>query len=158
MLGVDLRLVRKQKGKTMAKVKESIECWIFNQVTQKVLLLHVPISKDLSVPFWQPITGGIEENESPLKACVREVVEETGLIINEQNLISWKETIRVNIPTLNIKKSLFLGIINDSDIIISEEHDEYKWVSPKNISSDLYWDSNRETWGKIQTIIHSDYM
>ena len=137
----------------MTKVKESIECWIFNQMTQKVLLLHVPISKDSSVPFWQPITGGVEGNESPLKACVREVVEETGLIINERNLIGWKETIRVN-----IKKSLFLGIINDSDIIISEEHDEYKWVSPKNISSSLYWDSNRKTWGKIQTIIHSKYM
>jgi len=68
----------------MTKVKESIECWIFNQVTQKVLLLHVPISKDSSVPFWQPITGGIEENESPLKACIREVVEETGLIINNR--------------------------------------------------------------------------
>ena len=36
MLGVGLRLVRKQKGKTMAKAKESIECWIFNQVTQKI--------------------------------------------------------------------------------------------------------------------------
>lgn len=45
----------------MTKVKESIECWIFNQVTRKILLLHVPISKDSSVSFWQPITGGIEE-------------------------------------------------------------------------------------------------
>lgn len=142
----------------MTKVKESIECWIFNQVTQKVLLLHVPISKDSSVPFWQPITGGIEENESSLEACIREVVEETGLIINQQNVIGWQETIRVNIPTLNIKKSLFLGIISDSEIIISEEHDEYKWVSPKSISSSLYWDSNRENWEKVQTIIHSEYM
>lgn len=148
----------KQKGKTMTIVKESIECWIYNQVTQKVLLLHVPISKDSSVPFWQPITGGIEENESSLEACMREVVEETGLIINKQDLIGWKETIRVNIPTLNIKKSLFLGIINDSEIIISDEHDEYKWVSPKSIPSSLYWDSNRETWEKIQILIHSEYM
>jgi len=142
----------------MTIVIESIECWIFNQVTQKVLLLHVPISKDSSVSFWQPITGGIEGNESPLKACVREVVEETGLIINEQNLIGWKETIRVNIPTLNIKKSLFLGIIDDSEINISEEHDEYKWVSPESISNSLYWESNRETWEKVQTIIHSESM
>ena len=138
--------------------KESIECWIFNQATQKVLLLHVPISKDSSVPFWQPITGGIEENESPLEACMREVVEETGLIINEHDLIGWKEIIHVNLPTLNIRKSLFLGVINDSEIIISEEHDEYKWASPKSISSSLYWDSNRETWEKIQTLIHSEYI
>jgi dATP pyrophosphohydrolase len=146
------------EGEIMTKVKESIECWIFNQVAQKVLLLHVPISTDSSVPFWQPITGGIEENESSLEACMREVVEETGLIINEQDLIGWQRTIRVNTPTLNIKKSLFLGIINDSEVIISEEHDEYKWVSPKNISSSLYWDSNRETWGKIEALIHSEYI
>ena len=88
----------------MTKVKESIECWVFNQVTQKVLLLHVPISKDSSATFWQPITGGVEENESPLKACMREIVEETGLIINEQDLICWTETILVDTPTLNIKK------------------------------------------------------
>ncbi|MEK5040342.1 NUDIX hydrolase [Sporosarcina sp. FSL K6-3457] len=139
----------------MTKVKESIECWIFNQVTRKILLLHVPISKDSSVSFWQPITGGIEEKESPLEACVREVAEETGLIINEQNLIGWKEIIHVNLPTLNIKKNLFLGIINDSEIIISGEHDEYKWVSPKSVLGSLYWDSNRETWGNIQTLIHN---
>ncbi len=142
----------------MTKVKESIECWIYNQVTQKVLLLHVPISKDSNVPFWQPITGGIGENESSLEACIREVVEETGLIINEQDLIGWKETIRVNISTLNIKKSLFLGKVNDNEIIISEEHDEYKWVSPKSVSRSLYWDSNRDTWGKIQTLIQSEYI
>lgn len=142
----------------MTKVKESIECWIFNQVTQKVLLLHVPISKDSSVPFWQPITGGIEKNESSLEACMREVIEETGLIINEQDLIGWKETIRVNLPTINIKKSLFLGIINECEIIISEEHDQYKWVSPKSVSRSLYWDSNRDAWGKIQTLIQSEYI
>ena len=142
----------------MTKVKESIECWIFNQVTRKVLLLHVPISKDSSVSFWQPITGGIEGNELPLEACIREVVEETGLIINEQDLMGWKEINHVNLPTLNIKKSLFLGVINDSEITISEEHDEYKWVLPESISSSLYWDSNRETWEKIQTFIHSEYM
>lgn len=83
------------------------------------------------------------------------MAEETGLIINEQNLIGWKEIIHVNLPTLNIKKNLFLGIINDSEIIISGEHDEYKWVSPKSVLGSLYWDSNRETWGNIQTLIHN---
>ncbi|MGH8369675.1 MAG: dihydroneopterin triphosphate diphosphatase [Gammaproteobacteria bacterium] len=33
--------------------------------------------------FWQSITGSLAENETPLKAAIREVFEETGLIADD---------------------------------------------------------------------------
>ncbi len=52
----------------------SIECWIIGP-EQQVLLLQVPARAGKHKAFWQPVTGGIEDGESPSQAALREIAE-----------------------------------------------------------------------------------
>ncbi|MEV3857659.1 NUDIX domain-containing protein [Streptomyces sp. NPDC050095] len=62
--------------------KCSIECWIVNP-DQDVRLLQIPALEGKHEAFWQPITGGIEDSETPLQAALREIREETGLELTD---------------------------------------------------------------------------
>ena len=66
-------------------MRQSIEAWIYHPEEREILLLKV---EDDPVSFWQPITGGIESGESPEEACLREIKEETGLVLHRSNLTS----------------------------------------------------------------------
>ena len=69
-------------------MRQSIEAWIYHPEDGEILLLKVEAEK---VSFWQPITGGIESGESPEEACLREIKEETGLLLACSNLTrSWR--------------------------------------------------------------------
>ena len=86
-------------------MKQSIEAWIFHTEDREILLLKV---EDETVSFWQPITGGIESGESPEEACLREIKEETGLLLACSNLTSLGDfTVKID-ENLTIHKDLFL--------------------------------------------------
>jgi 8-oxo-dGTP pyrophosphatase MutT (NUDIX family) len=41
-------------------------------------------------PWWFPVGGGIEANESPEEAAIRETFEETGLVISDPGDVVYK--------------------------------------------------------------------
>ena len=100
-------------------MRQSIEAWIYHPEEREILLLKV---EDDPVSFWQPITGGIESGESPEEACLREIKEETGLLLACSNLTSLGDfTVKID-ENLTIHKNLFLALTEQKDIQISDEH------------------------------------
>lgn len=87
--------------------KQSIECWIYNKDLKKFLLLEV---KTQDLQFWQPVTGGIEQDETAEEAAIREIWEETGLKINRQSIFELGTQIIPINETLIIEKTLFFDI------------------------------------------------
>lgn len=127
-------------------MKQSIEAWIFHTEDREILLLKV---EDETVSFWQPITGGIESGESPEQACLREIKEETGLLLACSNLTSLGDfTVKID-ENLTIHKDLFLVLTEKKDIQISDEHVGSQWVALDKVSSQLYWPSNQATFEMI---------
>lgn len=124
-------------------IRQSIEVWIYHPEDGEILLLKVENEK---VFFWQPITGGIESGESPEEACLREIKEETGLLLTCSNLTSLGNfTVKID-EHLTIHKNLFLVLTEQKEIQISDEHVGAQWVALDKVSSQLYWPSNQATF------------
>ena len=124
-------------------MRQSIEAWIYHPEEREILLLKV---EDKKVSFWQPITGGIESGESPEEACLREIKEETGLVLHRSNLTSLGDlTVKID-ENLTIHKNLFLVLTDQKEIQISDEHVGAQWVALDKVSSQLYWPSNQATF------------
>ena len=124
-------------------IRRSIEAWIYHPEDGEILLLKV---EDEKVSFWQPITGGIESGESPEEACIREIKEETGLVLACSNLTGLGDFMVKIDENLSIHKNLFLVLTEQKDIQISDEHVGAQWVALEKISSQLYWPSNQATF------------
>ena len=124
-------------------IRQSIEAWIYHPEEREILLLKVEAEK---VSFWQPITGGIESGESPEEACLREIKEETGLLLDCSNLTGLGNfTVKID-ENLSIHKNLFLVLTEQKEIQISDEHVGAQWVALDKVSSQLYWPSNQATF------------
>ena len=124
-------------------MRQSIEAWIYHPEEREILLLKV---EDEKFSFWQPITGGIESGESPEEACLREIKEETGLLLACSNLTSLGDFMVKIDENLSIHKNLFLVLTEQKDIQISDEHVGAQWVALDKVSSQLYWPSNQATF------------
>ena len=128
-------------------MRQSIEAWIYHPEEREILLLKVEAE---TVSFWQPITGGIESGESPEEACLREIKEETGLLLACPNLTSLGDfTVKID-ENLSIHKNLFLVLTEQKEIQISDEHVGAQWVALDKVSSQLYWPSNQATFEIIK--------
>ena len=124
-------------------MRQSIEAWIYHPEDREILLLKV---EDEKVSFWQPITGGIESDESPEEACLREIKEETGLVLPCSNLTSLGDFMVKIDENLTIHKNLFLVLTEQKEIQISDEHVVAQWIALDKFSSQLYWPSNQATF------------
>ena len=106
---------------------------IYNTKTNKVLLLQRNDGNNV-----YEIPGGKRENnEDIVDALKREVLEETGLTINEYKLV-YVSPIFENHPFLKPFLNIgYLCLVENSDVVISNEHLDYKWVSIEDLSSYL---------------------
>jgi hypothetical protein len=77
------------------KHDHGIECHCENEFDLEVLVRHQPLpilnsqsndDEDLPSLFKCPITGGIEDGDSPTKTIVKEIEEEAGCIVEEKDL------------------------------------------------------------------------
>lgn len=127
-------------------MRRSIEAWIYHPEDREILLLKV---EDEKVSFWQPITGGIESGESPEEACLREIKEETGMLLACSSLTTLGDfTVKID-ENLTIHKNLFLVLTEQKEIQISDEYVGAQWVALDKVSSQLYWPSNQATFEMI---------
>jgi dATP pyrophosphohydrolase len=139
----------------VTRIRKSIECWLVTDT--HALLLHLPGNEE-AAGFWQPITGGIEQGEEPPNAAVREVFEETGIVIERGGLHFCGEGIMVEISAeLTIEKSLFFAPILLEQVRLNSEHDAYQYVTIDRVESWLSWQSQKETWRTVLASTGSNF-
>ena len=98
-------------------MRESSVCIIKN--IEGAILFLKRLEFDRTLPNVYCLPGGkLEDNESPSEACVREVFEETGLILLDIHFLC-KES----------NMNFYTGVVNNLDVKISDEHSGYKFIS-----------------------------
>jgi dATP pyrophosphohydrolase len=103
--------------------------------------------------FWQGITGGGEDDETPWEAALREAKEEAG-IGSPADLLPLDSTATIPVvgvmggfhwgPDVLVVPEYAFGLrCRATSCVLSDEHDEYRWFSFREASRRLHWDSNR---------------
>ena len=94
--------------------------------------------------FWQPVSGGIERNETPLQALEREVIEETG-IKSYERIVDLEYTFAHNTEKDGVLMKMrdicyAVEVKRMLKITLSDEHLEYIWCDLKDCMKYLDWD------------------
>jgi lipoyl(octanoyl) transferase len=117
---------------------------------RRVLLLHRRPERG---DFWQPVTGTIEEHESPAGAARREVLEETGYQADPvdlrltQSFLIESQYLAARMPPPIIASEVAFAVEVDSDWpvrIDPEEHDASEWFSLPEAYEKIQWTDDRE--------------
>ncbi len=107
--------------------------------------------------FWQPLTGGIEGEETPKEALRRELVEELG-IKKAKNTIDLKYKFSFILESGSKLTEHVFGVELDpiQKSKLSGEHTECKWVDFQKALRLLKWESNKKSLVKLKDYLAQD--
>ncbi|MBU0547039.1 MAG: NUDIX pyrophosphatase [Patescibacteria group bacterium] len=109
------------------------------------------IFKRKDLKFWQGISGGGENNETPIKAAKREVFEEAKIKRSKFIKLDSMTTIPIDcVGNYKREKNILVlpeysfGVeMSSKELVIGKEHSGYKWLSYKKARELLKYDSNK---------------
>ena len=106
---------------------------IENIQTGHILLLHRSPTVDFASEIWDDVGGRMYQFEKPEETLLREVQEETG--ITEVDIIKPLDVSHYYRGGKSAENAMIVitywCTTSSSNIVLSSEHDEHKWVSPK---------------------------
>jgi lipoyl(octanoyl) transferase len=124
---------------------------------ERVLLLH---RKPERGNFWQPITGALEDGESPLDAARRELREETGHAGDPQPLplvqsfMIESQFLEAKHPAPVIASEVGFAAQLDARLPIlidAQEHDTFGWFTFAEAYERIRWSDDREALETLET-------
>lgn len=99
----------------------------------KILVLKRSAQDDHAPSIWETVGGAMDTEETPQTALEREIKEETGLtvaVLNPFNVFTIKK------DTGESKVGItFLCNYISGEVMLSEEHEEYRWIHPDEFAT-----------------------
>ena len=127
-----------------------VDCYVFRQTDDDLSFLLLKRNKDkLYEHLWQGVAGKIEGGETAFEAAIRELKEETSLepvrmfVADHVSRFYESHQDRINlVPVFGIE-------VDSSEVKLSKEHVDYKWVDIYEALDTLVWRGQKES---IQTV------
>lgn len=126
---------------------DMVEVHLFKVIEGEIKFLILKRAENVVFPgLWQMVTGKSEGDETALETALREITEETGLtpknIWAAPNINSFYSHQKNCINLLPV----FAGEIDaKEEVVISNEHVEYKWVAPDEAKRLFAWPGHRKS-------------
>jgi len=98
----------------------------------RFLLLKRSNCSKSNVSRWEPPGGKINVGETFDEALLREVAEETGLVIS---ILHVAGAVEWEMAQLRLVQLLLEGSIESGQLHLSDEHEAYSWVKPEEFST-----------------------
>jgi dATP pyrophosphohydrolase len=122
--------------------------------------IEYAVLRRADIGWWQFVSGGGEDDETPLRAAERETEEELG-IAGRNRLVrldsmatvpkdsfaaswAWGEDVYV------IPEYCFAIDVAEREIVLSSEHTELRWVGYDEARDLLRWDGNRNALWELK--------
>lgn len=134
-----------------------VDCYVYRQTDDglKFLLMKRNLNK-IYENLWQGVAGKIEDGETAPEAAIRELKEETGLdpvnmfVADHVSRFYEVHEDRVNLVPV-------FGMEVDSDeVMLSEEHVDFKWVTIKEALNTLVWNGQKKGIQTVHDMVISD--
>lgn len=119
-----------------------------------------------NIDLWQFVAGGGENDETPCEAALREVREETGIVLSEIiQLISQcyipasifpEKHLKNWAPNTYVVPEHSFAFECVEDIMLSHEHRAFAWLSYDEACKRLTWDSNRTALYELKCRLEND--
>ncbi|AWS51542.1 dihydroneopterin triphosphate diphosphatase [Providencia rettgeri] len=135
------------------KRPESVLVIIVAQSSGRVLMLRRKDDPD----FWQSVTGSLEPDETPYETACREIKEETGFEVEQNQLQDLSHSIIFEIfphfrhryapDVTHCKEHWFKMVQSEEKMPLLTEHSEYRWLAPDEAAS------LTKSWSNSQAIL-----
>ena len=141
----------------MKIVSTMIEAHIFRETKNGIEFLLLKRAKNQFYPgLWQMVTGKINSGEKAYVTAIREIKEETGLT----TLQLWVAPI---ISSFYEPKDEYICLLpvfaakvnTESEVSISDEHTEFKWLNREQAKELLAWPGQREAVDVIEDYFYN---
>lgn len=127
-----------------------------------LVVLHTPdlrvllLERTAHPGFWQSVTGSQEGEEPLTHTAMREVEEETGIVVRVDDLIDWRMVNRYEIfpqwrhryapgVTENVEHVFSLSLPDAVPVTLApEEHLAYRWLDWREAARTVFSWSNRD--------------
>jgi dihydroneopterin triphosphate diphosphatase len=92
---------------------------------------------------WETVHGRIEAGEEPEDAAVREVREETGLVVQRLYNVTVQPFYLHRIHTVELAVVFAAFVDSSAPITLSEEHSAHMWLSAPEALDRFFWPRER---------------
>lgn len=123
------------------------------EINNKLLLLQRADGK-LEPGKWGVPAGKLEHNEAPENAAKRELFEETGIFLENSSGIQHLNSLYIRKPEVDYVYHVFkVQLDRIPEVHLSDEHQDYRWVTSKDIETIALMDGAKEALQHYQAMI-----
>ncbi len=130
---------------------EVAACYL--EINNKLLLLQRAHGK-LEPGKWGVPAGKLENNEAPENAAERELLEETGISLENPARIQRLNSLYIRKPEVDYVYHVFKVHLDQMpEVHLSDEHQSYIWATSKDIETIALMDGAKEALQHYQTMV-----
>lgn len=130
------------------KTIQVVAALIYNPETEKIMICRRPENKDRGL-LWEFPGGKVEKGETKEQALIRECREELSIELEPQEVFA---SLIHEYPDIKIELTLFKSVIL-SGTPKKLEHNDIKWVYPKDAQKYDFCPADEEILDKLKTAV-----